>query len=72
MTRPIVSHPALLDALRDLRDASEAAYKSGRIAAEPFVRAGNLIADAEAMYAYVPEDADAEFDALLREIGVKK
>lgn len=37
----------LLDALRDLREASTEAYKAGRIPAEPFVRAGNVIAEAE-------------------------
>lgn len=33
-------------ALADLREASTDAYKSGRIAAEPFVRAGNVLAKA--------------------------
>jgi hypothetical protein len=36
----------LLTALQDLRMASTEAYKHGRIPAEPFVRAGNLIANA--------------------------
>lgn len=31
-------------ALRDLREACTDAYKAGRIAAEPFVRAGNALA----------------------------
>jgi hypothetical protein len=33
-----------LEALSDLRDAATDAYKQGRIAAEPFVRAGNVLA----------------------------
>lgn len=39
--------PALLAALKDLREAASDAYKSGRISAEPFVRAGNVISEAE-------------------------
>ena len=39
--------PALLEALRDLREATTDAYKAGRIPAEPFVRAGNVLAKAE-------------------------
>lgn len=39
--------PDLLAALRDLREACVDAYKAGRIPAEPFVRAGNVIAKAE-------------------------
>ena len=35
-----------LEALRDLRAACEDAYKAGRIPAEPFVRAGNVLAEA--------------------------
>lgn len=37
-------YKALLDALRDLHAASVEAYKRGRIPAEPFVRAGNVLA----------------------------
>lgn len=37
----------LLSVLRDLRAACTDAYKSGRIAAEPFVAAGNVLAKAE-------------------------
>lgn len=36
--------PEIMDALRDLREASTEAYKQGRVTAEPFVRAGNLLA----------------------------
>lgn len=36
---------AMLVALRDLRESVTDAYKSGRIPAEPFVRAGNVIAE---------------------------
>ena len=46
--RLIAAAPALLAALADLREAATDAYKAGRIAAEPFVRAGNVIADARA------------------------
>lgn len=34
-------------ALRDLRDACTDAYKIGRIPAEPFVRAGNVLAEVQ-------------------------
>lgn len=34
----------LESALRDLRDAATEAYKAGRIAAEPYVHAGNVLA----------------------------
>lgn len=44
--RLIESAPELLRALKDLRDACTDAYKAGRISAEPFVRAGNVIASA--------------------------
>lgn len=37
----------LLDALLDLRAACTDAYKAGRIPAEPFVAAGNVIAKAK-------------------------
>jgi hypothetical protein len=40
-------HAALVEALKDLRAAVTDAYKAGRIPAEPFVRAGNVIAKAE-------------------------
>jgi hypothetical protein len=35
----------LLTALSDLREAAADAYKAGRISAEPFVRAGNVLSD---------------------------
>lgn len=44
----IAAAPDLLAALRDLVDATTDAYKAGRIAAEPFVRARNVIAQAGA------------------------
>lgn len=47
IVRAVNSHAELLAALRDLREACTDAYKSGRISAEPFVRAGNVIARAE-------------------------
>lgn len=48
IVRAVNSHQELLDALKDLREAATDAYKVGRIAAEPFVKAGNVIAKAEA------------------------
>lgn len=36
----------LMAALWDLREACTEAYKAGRVAAEPFVRAGNVYAQA--------------------------
>lgn len=45
--RLIAAAPELLQALAVLRGACTQAYKAGRIAAEPFVRAGNVIAKAE-------------------------
>ena len=36
----------MVEALRDLRDATTEAYKAGHIPAEPFVRAGNVLAEA--------------------------
>lgn len=45
--RLMVTAPRLLEALRDLRAAATDAYKMGRIDAEVFVRAGNVISDAE-------------------------
>src|SRR5688572_16168182 len=45
--RLIAAAPDLLAALSDLRESTTEAYKSGRIPAEPFVRAGNVIAKAE-------------------------
>lgn len=45
--RLIAEAPALLAALSDLRAACEDAYKAGRIPAEPFVRAGNVLAQTE-------------------------
>ena len=45
--RLALSAPDLLEALKDLRAAATAAYKSGRIPAEPFVHSGNVIAKAE-------------------------
>lgn len=44
----IAAAPELLAALTDLREACAGAYKAGRIPAEPFVRAGNVIAKASA------------------------
>lgn len=41
-----VNAEALWDALADLRAAAAYAYQTGRINAEPFVRAGNVLADA--------------------------
>lgn len=37
----------VLEALRDLREATVDVYKIGRVAAEPFVRAGNVLAKYE-------------------------
>ena len=45
--RLIAAAPELAEALRDLREAATEAYKAGRIQAEPFVRAGNVLAKAE-------------------------
>lgn len=42
----IAAAPALLEALRNLRESVTDAYKAGRIPAEPFVAAGNIIAKA--------------------------
>lgn len=42
----IAAAPDMLEALRDLREAATEAYKAGRIDAEVFVRAGNVIAEA--------------------------
>ena len=41
--RLIQKAPELLTILRDLHDACIEAYKAGRIPAEPFVRAGNIL-----------------------------
>ena len=41
------NHDSLLGALKDLREVSTDAYKAGRVLAEPFVRAGNIIEKAE-------------------------
>ena len=38
--------PELLAALQDLRYAATDAYKAGRVPAEPFIRAGNVLAKA--------------------------
>ena len=46
--RAVNSHDALVAALRDLRKDVTDAYKAGRIPAESFVRAGNVLAEAEA------------------------
>lgn len=43
----IATAPDLLEALRDLRESAMEAYKLGHIPAEPFVRAGNVIAKAD-------------------------
>jgi len=45
--RLIAAAPELLKALSDLRKACVEAYKAGHISAEPFVRAGNIIAKAK-------------------------
>jgi hypothetical protein len=42
-----VAESDLSQALRDLRDAATEAYMVGRVAAEPFVRAGNVLASWE-------------------------
>ena len=42
--RLIAAAPELFEALRDLREACVDAYKQARIEAEPFVRAGNVLA----------------------------
>lgn len=39
----VPSLETVLESLRDLREASTDAYKAGRIEAEPFVRAGNVL-----------------------------
>lgn len=43
----IAAAPDLLEMLKELRESVTDAYKSGRIPAEPFVRAGLVIAKAE-------------------------
>jgi hypothetical protein len=45
IVRACNAHEELMRALRDLREAATDAYKMGRIPAEPFVRAGNVLAN---------------------------
>ena len=46
-TGPTNVFETLVEALEDLHKASTTAYKTGRVAAEAFVRAGNALAEAK-------------------------